>query len=657
MDEMTDLEQEQLKKFETFRRLVQAIVLRRFWIPLLAAALVFVGLYAFLYARALKSDRFESRAVLLFHPRESEHIRPMDQKELFQILFRRSLKEKLATTLRGADAPDWFRQMLLRTVEFSKDDHQPNVFNVIVRASSAEAAIERANAFAQLCLQEYASYRNADLKRWAETAETRRKELTERLVALDKEEDELAENTRLPQPRQELDRLNESLKQQKLALADATIRLTKETSQLKNLRRDLGEIPPSVVDHVEDLKHYIAAFEKIEAEIAEAEALYTEKNPRLIVVRERRANLQAKYEAFCRLYGIGTVDFTILSRVETLENSIKEAETRVDVARETCEALKREIANGAQDIAKLQEIIPNYDRIRRRRETVQQSLTEIEDNVSDIQYLKASVETDFSLIEPVNSAEETVPMSKKKLILILMASVVAGGGFSLFVVLIEILFGRVYDLREVSYYPELQPLGSLPPVGRTFSSEADEKRVLDRIYYKFHTAAENVRTMFVGRLPGGEFSKRLHDELDWNCAMGGRRLLRVEVVSAMDFEVTDKMSAMGGLVLQGRNQAFFPVGDISRFSPGEMMLLENDIKELEEKYDFFVIGRRVQLSNESIFFEQMLSFCDCSTIFVGSRRTSRQALRRAIQRQKRSGKAMFVVVSDERNMEIVEKGV
>lgn len=657
MDEMTEQEQEQLKKFETFRRLVQAIVLRRFWIPLLAAALVFVGLYAFLYARALKSDRFESRAVLLFHPRESERIRPMDPKELFQILFRRSLKEKLATTLRGADAPDWFRQMLLRTVEFSKDDRQPNVFNVIVRASSAEAAIERANAFARLCLQEYANYRNADLRRWAETAETRRKELTERLVALDKEEDELAENTRIPQPRQELERLNEALKQQKLALADATIRLTKESSQLKNLRRDLGEIPPSVVDHVEDLKHYIAAFEKIESEIAEAEALYTEKNPRLIVVRERRANLQSKYEAFCRIYGIGVVDFTILSRVDSLQNLIKEAETRVDVAHETCEALKREIANGARDIAKLQEIIPNYDRIRRRREVIQQSLTEIEDNVSDIQYLKSSVETDFSLIEPVNSAEETVPMSKKKLILILMASLVVGGGFSLFVVLFEILFGRVYDVREVFYHSELQPLGSLPTNEHTFASETDEKRVLDRIYYKFHTAAGDAQTMFVGRLPGGEYSKRLHDELDWNCAMGGKRLLRVEVVSAMDFVVTEKMSTMGGLVLQGRNQAFFPVGDISRFSPGEMMLLENDIKELREKYDFFTIGRRVPLSNESIFFEQMLSFCDCATIFVGARRTSRQALRCAIQRQRRANKLMFVVVSGERNMETVEKEV
>ena len=59
MDEMTDLEQEQLKKFETFRRLVQAIVLRRFWIPLLAAILVFVGLYALEGGQRLVSDTFK----------------------------------------------------------------------------------------------------------------------------------------------------------------------------------------------------------------------------------------------------------------------------------------------------------------------------------------------------------------------------------------------------------------------------------------------------------------------------------------------------------------------------------------------------------------------------------------------------------------------
>lgn len=657
MDEITEKEVEQLKKFETFRRLVQAIILRRFWVPLLAFALAFVACYTAVRARALKADRFEARAVLLFHPRGSEYVKAVDQKELFQILFRRSMKDKLAERLAGAKATDGFRRELYRTVEFRKDDHQPGVFNAIVWANTAERAIERANEFANLCLAEYADYRRADLKHWLATTETRRKELLDRMAALDKEEDDLTESTRLPQPRAELERMNESLSQQKLALADANIKLTKEESQLKKLRTAFEKIPKGVAANADALKRFLADFDKIDAEIVEAEALYTEKNPRMIVVRERRAALLARYEAFCKMRGINPADVADLDQIETMTDEIKAAEAKVDVARETCEAMEREIARTMKSVNHLQEIIPSYDRIRHRRETLQQSLTEVEDAVSDIHYLQASIENDLGLIEPVNSADETPPIGKKKFVFVLMAAAVFAGLASVAFVLFDVLCGRVHDLRELTFHSELEVLGALPPSPLDFASEQDQKKVLDGIYYKLHSSIDNSRMMVVARLPGAEFSRELHYELDWNCAMSGKRLLRIEIVSALDFTMTDEMTMLGGGVVLKGQSAFFPVQNVAHLSPGEMMLLENDVKKLDEEYDLFVLGCRQPLTHDSVYFDQMQKFCDISVVFVGARKTPRANLRHMIQRQKKIGKPMFVILSGERKMDLVRKGI
>lgn len=657
MDEMTEKEQEQLRRFETFRRLVQSIILRRFWVPLLAFAIAFAALYAVLLARALRSDRFESRAVLIFHPRKSERVKSIDQKELYQILFRRSLKDRLAAHERGSAATDAFCQYLYRTVEFSKDDRQPDIFNVIVRAPTEKLAIDRANAFADLCLAEYADYRKRNLQNCLGLEERRRQESLDRLAALDREEDDLNASTHLLQPRQELERLNDSLSQQRQAFAEASIKLTKERSQLKKLRLAFERIPKAVIAHIDELKRFLADFGKVDAEIADAEALYTEKNPRMVVVRARRAALADRYAAFCRKAGIDPADVTALDKVETMENEIKAAESRTDVAQETSEAIEREISRGLAAIARLQEIVPRYDRIRHRREMIQQSLMGIDDAVSDIHYLQASIENDLGLLEPVNSADETPPIGRKKLIFIVMAAVVFTGFVSVAFVLLDILFGRVYDLRELTFYHDLKILGALPPPSVPFASRQEEKKILGGIHYRFTTEVKDVRLMTIARLPGARFSRQLHYEFNWNCAMGGKRLLRLEIVPAVEFDMTDDMTMIGGGIAAKNQMGFFPVQDISRLTPGEMLLLENDVKELREKYDIFVVGRRQPISNKSIYFSQMLEFCDVAVVFVGARTTTRAALRQLLQRQKKSGKPLFVVMSGERNMNLVRKGV
>ena len=656
MDDVTESELEQLKKFETFRKVATAVAMRIFWVPIVVFVLAFVTLFVIVGRRARYAERFEAHAVLFFRPHDTEHAKAATADEVVQILLRRTLREKLADRLAGGSSSEGYRSQIARTTDFIVDENNDRIFHIVARTSTAERAVERANAFAQVCLEEYALYRNVDLDVLLKTAEENRAELLRRLADLDKEEDELNRKSKLSQPRQELARLNDALLQQKTSLSEANVRLSRERSQQQKLEHEIGATPKAILDGLEMLKTLLTDVDKADATVSDATTRYTERNPKLIVARERFAKLKEKCDAFCRDHGIERIDLMTVEKVEELLKSLAEAKSRTSLAQETTEALQSEIQKNEAEVKRLQDIAPAFERIQKRREAFQRSLTEVDNVLSDVRYQKLAIPRDLMLIEPVRVPEETPLITTKKLVLVVMLSGAAGGGAAVLLLMLLLVFGRVHDVREVSYHSEFIALGSLPPANRTFVSEQDENRTLEGIYYRFSGAVGDVRRVLVGRLPRGEFSPALQRAFDWNCALGGKRLLRVEVVPSREFEMTDDMEPLGGVVMGG-NRAYFPVNDISRLSQSELALLENDVKTLGEKYDVFMFGRRQPFSEDSIFFDQMMNICECALLFVGARKTSRGALRAAALHQKAAEKPMCVVVTGERNWKLVRGGV
>lgn len=656
MAETTDNDLEQMKKFETLRRLLTAIVLRHIGVSALLFLLAFSWVFSTVLKRARYFERFEAVGVLFFRPRATEHVPPAGHDETVQVLLRYTLREKVADRLAGGEASLNFRQTIAGTTDFVVDPRSGNVFYLIARATTAAEAVRRATAFADVCLEEYAHYRGADLDVAFKTADDSRGEILKRLKELDDEEDALNRRTDFAQPQRELARLNETVQRQKTALSEANVRLSRESSQRRKIENDLAAWPKDFVSGIESVKALLGDLDKARDEVASAESRYTEKNPKLVVAREQFAALKARFQEIARRYDIQTLDQLTVDKIMTMVKDLSNLKTQVDLAQETTEALQAEIKKNEAEVKRLQELVPMFERLQRRRDGFNKTLAEIDNRLADIRYQRAAIRQDLTLIEPVRPPMEKPLMTPKKMILVLMLSGAVGGGSLVFLVLLDLLFGRVRDLRELTFYPELNPLGALPPDDVKFKSEADEKRVLDGIYYRFRPGIDASRILFVGRLPGGRFSRRLHDALNWNCAMCGKRVLRVEFVVSRDFEVTDDMEALGGLVI-GRNSAFFPVNDISRLSPSELTLLESDVKSLAKKYDLFVLGRRQPISDDSIFFEQMAHFCDVIQLYVGKRKTPRHCLRRAIERQKASGKTMYVVLSGEKNWRAIRGGL
>ena len=656
MADTTENDLEQMKKFETLRRLLTAIVLRHVGVSALLFLLAFAWVFSTVLKRARYFERFEAAGVLFFRPRTTEHVPPAGHDETIQVLLRYTLREKVADRLAGGEASLNFRQTIAGTTDFIVDPRSGNVFYLVARATTADEAVRRATAFADVCLEEYAHYRGADLGVALKTAEDSRNEILKRLKELDDEEDALNRKTDFAQPQHELARLNETVQRQKTALSEANVRLARETSQRRKIESDLAAWPKDFVSGIESVKALLGDLDKARDDVAAAESRYTEKNPKLIVAREQFAALKTRFQEIARRYGIQTLDQLTVDRIIEMVKDLSDLKSQVDLAQETTEALQSEIAKNETEVKRLQELVPAFERLQRRREAFNKSLAEIDNRLADVRYQRQAIPQDLTLIEPVRQPREKPLLTPKKMILVTMLAGGVGFGSLVLFVLLDLLFGRVRDLRELTYYPELSPLGALPPDDVKFKSEADEKRVLDGIYYRFRPGIDASRILFIARLPGGKFSRRLHDALNWNCAMCGKRVLHVEFVVSRDFEVTDDMEPLGGLVM-GRNSAFFPVNDISRLSPSELTLLESDVKSLAKKYDLFVLGRRQPLSDDSIFFEQMAHFCDIIELFVGKRKTPRRCLRRAIQRQRDCGKTMYVVLSGEKNWRAIRGGL
>ena len=656
--EEIDNEQEQMKKLAMVRRLMTSILVRRIWIPVVLFVVAFVALFEVVGRRAMYAERFTAEAVLFFRPRQAERARAATTDEVVQILMRRTVREKIADRIVGGTAPEGFRATIARVTDFNADPRSDGVFYVAARASTAEFAVERANIFAAVCLEEYARYRNADLDVMLKSAEQTKRSLTERLEEIDKEEEELNRKLDYSQPKQDLARLNDAVMQRKSALSEANVRLAREKATERKLENDLALFPKDLVEGIETARALLNDVDKASLDVTDAETRYTEKNPKLIVARERLAALKAKFREFCGDHGIKKLDKVTVERVENMLKNKADARAQTNLATEMTEVLKAEIEKNEAEIRRLQEIMPNYDRLQRRRDSFHTSLAEVENTISDIRFQKASIPQDLTLVEPVRVPDETPPITPKKMMMVVILSGGFAGAALVLALAYELLLGRVHDIREVAFHEELTPVGSLPPETREFASQQDEKRIMDGLYYRFKAGlGDGVKTLMVGRLPNAEFSRRMHEALNWNCAMCGRRMLRVEFVSSREFEMTDDMIPAGGGVVMGRSRAFFPVNDISRLSPSEMTLLESDVRTLSEKYDLFVFGRRQPLSDDSIFFEQISGFCDATVVYVGARRTPRRCLRAAIEQQKKTGRPMLVIVSGEKSWRLVRGGL
>lgn len=634
-----DFEERQLRRLNAFRRVLQIVAMR--WLGVFLAVLVAVSaaLAVLLVRRTGRSyTRAVVRTKLQFYPKSASKIPAMGEKQVFQILTRDAMVRDYIERM-GLSGVERLRAWQDLSIEQNRWDAR--LFEITAKANTEARAAAKANCFADICLEAYAAYRRAELEKWLETIDARRRELLEAVVRIDADEQKLARAHGVLAPEADVARLRATISEQKVQLSEVGVKLTNEALRVKRLKAELGAVSVKAFGRADELRDLQAELRRTEKEVARLRELYTEKNPRLAVVLKTRAEAQAKLDAFLRAHQMPSMTGAELERLTAVYERLKNAEVEREIQQSAKEALEKEIAAGERQLKTLADLLPQFEAFRRRRETIQPTIQGLEETISDIRYLQAAVAGDLTQVERAQGGRVASPYDRKNFLLGLGGGLAAAGGLLALLVLLDVLFGRVRNAREVGCYVGVRLLGAAVPKARCPRGVA-YKDALDRICFKIERATAANAVHFMGLLPGGTFVEELGEAMHWSLTMSGRRVVLVDVVPAKTFREPEGAEILTAVYLKG-GQGWFARANPQALSPSETKLLGEDLAALRARFDL-VLLRCAEPVASALFLRQMLEIADASLFHVGAGATPRRFLRLLAREGEAAGKEPMIVV-------------
>ena len=457
--EELDAEELRLRRLNALRGIAQIIARRWLWAFLAALVVVSGALTALLARRTARScERAVVTTKLQFYPKSAAKIPALDAKQVLQILTRAALVRTYIEEA-GLVGVERLRAWIDLSIEQNRWD--PRLFEITTKASTEARAVEKANAFADVCLKEYEAYRRAELEKWLTTIGARRQELTDQIAQVDGEEQRLAQANGLLSPEEDADRLRTTISDQKVRLSEAAVRVTNGALRAKRLKEELGAVSVKAFGRADELKALQEDVLRAEKEVARLRTLYTDKNPRLAVVLKAQAESRAKLDAFLKENEMPAMTSVELERLTAVYEKLKDTEIEYEVQKSGKEALEKEIAANERQLTTLVRLLPQFEGFRRRRETLQATIQGLEETISDIRYLQASVSGDLAQVEHATGGKVASPLSKKNVALGLAGGLFAAGGLLTLLVLLDFAFGRVRSPREVACYLGVRLLGAV----------------------------------------------------------------------------------------------------------------------------------------------------------------------------------------------------
>lgn len=647
-DEEYDLlaeEQERMRQFELYRKLCFSVLLKRWRMIVLIFLVTLTGLAAFCQFRFMNSRvRYEARTGLFFYPKQTKRYGAMDAKQTLELFSRLAMRRQVADRL-NLDGMD--RATLKSRLEINQEKGRPNLIRITVKDAQPEAATLFANTVAEVCIDEYVSFRTDDLRNRLKTLEGRKRELEESVAGCEKEQRELVRLLNSMTPAQELERLRGVMSTSLASLSEINVQIANEEAKSRKFQEQLSHIDATALKHAAQLKAFQDEQERLKHEITRLRQLYTEKNPRLLAAVSEYDDALAAYRAYLKEKKIENYDPDALRMAESLQLQLADATGKLEFLKQNKHAFETEIARNRSAVLELTGLLPKYSELETRRESFIAILRTVEESISDLQLLIASTPSDIQQVEKVGTADAESAFGKKVVALILFLAFFVTGFSVLLLLAQQILFGRVESLEELAACNGLVPVGSYPASPELFRSTAEKEAVLHEIYYGFREALNGRHILFEGALEGGAIVPDIQESLKWNAAMTGMKLFQVNIVSARDFDPPADGSGGEALVAVQcvGQQGFLPVENLQALSPAELEMLGSDAKELLRNCDLLVLSRKEPLRQNDLFFRQMMEFSDCSLLCFGAGATSRRLLRHTVALQRACGHVAAVILT------------
>ena len=640
-DELTEEERARLRGLIAFQKVVLGIALRWWFVFVVVFLSLLTFFSAFLWMRGAKSvKRFEATTRLLFSPKKVSRIEALGDKQLMTILERPSLKRRVYELV---EMEPMERMCLTVDLKIDQSRRQSNLFTLTAASKTRKGAYAKVNAYADILIDEYVEYRSKDLETWRQSLEARRKEQMDKISDIDAEEAAFKTTTGALSPKESLLALNMLVSDQRKNASALGVEAANEELKKRKQEEIVGSSGAAVIANAQAIRKRADAIAVIDSELVQLREKYTDINPKVAGKVQERGERMAELEEFLKSKGVEGLDIDKVDKIEKAAGELAECITRLEAIQQKRAALAQEIADNEKRAAELAKIVMDYERIEVRRTDLTTAVRDIDDQLSGISYAIGSLRNDLRQIERSDGADDNGPFGIKKVVLAVGGAFVVAGGLLFLIVVVELLFGKVRDGREIAVYDGISFLGSLPKSGTMPEDEARE--AMGVVALKTLLAAKDAKTIFVCRLPGTERNVAFAEAVDFTATMSGARSFLLDIVSQSDFTPPEGAEEMIGVVRSGQH-GWFPVANRFALAPAELQMLKADIAALGESFDNVFIRIEDVVRVGGTFFDQLLEMSDAVLLMVGSGSTPRSSFAFARRHLKQSGKIVMAIAAD-----------
>ena len=619
---LSESELEQIRRVSALQKIARGILTK--WFLLLGVVFILSFLVFsmfFVWHSAKSAHRFSAETKLIYNPRKVEHFDNMADKQLMSVLDRKSLKRKIVDIV---DMPQSEKECLSIDLSLKQGQKQTsNIFSLHAQSGSWKGAVKKVNAFAQVLIDEYIDYRKRDLDTQREAIEHRRDAYQEQIAAIEGEEAVVKGKAGVGAPTEMLTTVNALLSDQRRNLSMLGVQTANEEVRKKRLESEVGTIGAAVIANAPTIRKKSAEIMALDDQLTKLRELYTDINPKVLGKLEERKLLLESYAAFLKDKGIGNVAVEDLDRIERSALELAEVTIKLDVLAESHRALEAEIKGNEARSAELTIAVSTLERLRNKREDFERSLKDVNEQLDSLGYLQASLANDLRQIERAGGAGDMKPLRGSNFLIAAGCAFVVVLVLSFWLLMVEFIFGNVYNSTELTAWGDVTGLGSLPRDRAV--TEEEEKDVLGVVSLNFCNADLPKGVIMVCRLPGAEPQPKFREALDWSLAMAGHKPFVLTLVKSAEFEPPEGADTLINTVCKDPH-GWFPIENRYSLAPTELQMLQADLAELRKDHDEVFIMLPEGFRKGGSFFEQVLGVCDSVFILAGAGTTSRSDL-------------------------------
>ena len=639
-EELTENEREQMQRLLTLQKVVFVIVLKWAWLFALLFVVLFCVFAAYLTFRGAKSvGRFTATTRLLYNPRKVADIDTINDKQIMSILDRASLKRGIANKV---EMPLAEKECLAFDITIKQEKRPTNLFTLTAASQSWKGAVKKVNAYAETLIDEYAAYRAKDLKAWGASIQDRKAKLLEELSEIEAAEAGLKAKTNVMAPQDALVAVNALISDQRKNASAIGVELANEELKKKRLEQIVGTAGIVITENAQAIRKRAETIAAIDKELAALREKYTDINPKVTGKLEEREQYVREMQEFLKSKGVEDMNLDDLDQLEKSAGELAECLTRMSALGERRRAVEQELSDNDKRASELAAMIPEYERLQTHRSDVSASIRELEEKLSNITYLSGALKNDLRQIEHAGGSSDKGPFGTKQLVLSLGAAGVCLFVAMLWVVALELVFGKVRGGREIEAYPAISFLGSLPIPGSL--PEDEDREVMGVVALKMLLSAEKTPVVLVCRLPGVEIREDFSHTVDSTALMSGVNSFLLDVVSSANFDPPKDAEQMVGVMRSGAH-GWFPTTNRFAMAPTELQILQADLAELKNSYGNIFVRMEGGVRIGGTFFDQLLGLCDAVILHVGAGKTPRSVFGYVRRHVTKSGKAIMAMAS------------